>query len=300
MRRFLKIAVVLIAALFFVAPASDAAFRDMWAHVYSWNGDMNGDGTMELTRVSSGVTYKVLQADSDTAETLYEYGDQLYTSMTNPVTTTNFASATVSQKGAGTVSFKVDPGESSDVSVDLIVVDTAGGYTAFVEDFNENTHTIVIDERPGIVHHGAIWFAVTTSDETDTGIDFDYDTMIHDVRVETVTVDSGETLDVGLLSSGTNGDADGFIDLRSIATAGYTADTGIITGGSTIDYVPDSTYGDLLYTIIAGSDAVATVGGRTYLGHIVLSANEQSLTYSGSAGSDTGAGYIHYFFTRMR
>lgn len=300
MRKFIKFfTVISLAALLFV-PVSQAEFRDMWAQVYTWDGRMDSRGNMELVAVTSGITYQVLQGNSDTIETLYEYGDQLYTSMTNPVTTSAYASSTISQCGGGKICFKVDPGHTDDLIVDIIVVNTAGGYSHVAKGITDKDHTIVIDERPNIQHHGVIWFTANSAVETDTGIDFDYDTMIHDVRVETVTTDSGETLDVGILSGGTGGDANGFIALRSVHTAGYTTDTGVITGGSTIDYVPTSTYGDLLYTSIGGSDVVATVGGRSYIGHIILSANEQSLTYTESSGGDTAAGYIHYFFTRMR
>jgi hypothetical protein len=298
-KRFLTGFIVLLAVFALLGPApAQAQLRDFWAYVYSWDGTMNSSGELNLTRITSGVTFQVLQRNSDTAETCYVKGSS--TSLTNPVTTTNFAAATACDDQ---VAFRTDPGETNDLMVDLIVVDTAGGYTAFVEDFSEQVHTIVIDQRPNVMHQGTIWFnfAAGSATEIDTGIDFDYDTMIHDVRSETVTTDASATIDVGILSSGTNGDADGLLDGRLLTTAGYTADTGVITGGTTIDYSPDSTYGALLYTIVAGEDDdVAEGGGRTHLGHPVVSANEQSLTYTLSAGTDTGIGYIHYFFTRMR
>ncbi len=290
----LFIAVLLIFA--FAGPAS-ADFKDMWADVYSWDGSMNGNGTMKLTRIESGITFKVLRKDADTAETLYEYNDDTLTSLTNPVSTSDFTSATVCNDK---VAFKVDPTDSGDAAVDLIVVNTAGGYTVLVEDFDQYTHNIVIDERPNIQHHGIIWFAFNAGGtEVDTGIDFDYDTQVHDVLVEIVTVDAGETIDVGILASGTNGDLDGFRDGVALDTAGYPTDTAVITGGSNIDYVPVTTYGALLVTAITGTDAVVSNGGKSYIGHTVLSANEQSLTYTPSS-SDTAAGYVHYFFTRMR
>jgi len=310
MKRFLTFLTILLVAFAFVLPATvQAEPRDFWAKVYSWTGGRTADGKLELTEVTSGITYKVLATDSDTAETLYYYDNQAMTSLTNPVTTTNYESDSISRDR---VQFRTDPTDSDDSTVDLIVVNTDGGYTTFFEDFDyREHHTIIIDQRPGLEHHGMIWFVFTgASAEIDTGINFQYDTLIHDVRTETVTVDAGEDISVGILSSGTGGDADGFIDARSVATAGYTTDTGIITTGPCTDYYPDSTYGDLLYTILAGTTSITyaagteisdlSTGGRTYLGHIVLSANEQSLTYTCSTGSDTAAGYIHYWFTRMR
>lgn len=245
--------------------------QDMWADVYADTGKINASGRVELTKITSGITYKVLAVNADTSETLYVYDDQAFTSLTNPVTTTNFNSP-------DRVQFRTDPTDSStDRYVDLIVVDTAGGYTAFVEDFDKYTHTIVIDERPNIQHHGVIWWSYSSAVEVDTGIDFDYDTRIEGVSLEVVTVDASATVDVGLLSTGTNGDADGFLDGVSTTTAGIPLVT-LTTSGALMDdgtnFDPD--------------------------GHSIISANEQSLTYTGSSGSDTGYGYIHYFFTRMR
>lgn len=59
--------------------------------------------------------------------------------------------------------------------------------------------------------------------------------------------------------------------------------------------------GTLLTTAITGSDAVATVGGNTRKHHFVTTAGtDDDLYYTGSAGSDTAAGYIHYYFMRLR
>lgn len=299
-KKLLTFTAIIMLSLFLVIPAQ-AGFKNMWAQVYSWDGSINASGRAELTEITSGITFQVLQAGSDTIETLLEYGTS--TSLTNPVTTTNYALATKMRKGAGVLSFRVDPGETNDVAVDLIVVDTSGGYTAFVEDFDQYTHSIIIDERPNIQHSGTIWFtyAAGSATEIDTGIDFDYDSFIHDVWVEPVTVDSTETIDVGTLSGGTDGDANGFRALVSVATAGFVKDTGIIVAGSTHDYVAASTYGADLVTAITGTDAGDTdVGGKSYIGHVITGANEQSLTYTLTAGSDTAVGYIHYLFTRLR
>lgn len=294
MKRFKIFTLLLAAIAFFVAGPAQAAYKDMWANVYKWEGKQSADGKPVLTRLTTGVTFKVLAINTTTAETLYYYKGT--TALTNPVTTTNFASNTVCNDQ---VRFRVDPTDATnDRYVDLIVVDTNGGYTAFVENFDAYQHTIVIDERPNILHHGMIWFDATTTAETDTGIDFLADTMIHDVRVEVVTTASAKTLDVGLLSTETSGDADGFRDGVLLTTAGYVADTGVVTAGTTIDWTAASTYGALLYKSIAGSDAVASGGGRSYLGHVVVSGKASSLTYSQS--STSGDGYIHYFFTRLR
>lgn len=240
-----------------------------------------GQSLDDMETVITGITYKVLTIDTNTAATLY---DENGTAKTNPVTTTVFA---VDDQ----IDFYCDA-----ALVDLIVVDTEGGFTAFVENFSPNQRAIVIDERPNIQHHGCIWFGPSTS-ATDTGVNFLPVTAIQDVWVEVVTVDATETVSVGTADTAT-----GFRNLVSVATAGFPIDTAFITGGTNIDFIPVTTYGALLRTAVTGSDAVVSQGGSTNIGpHWVTTAGtDDDLYYTGSAGSDTQAGYLHYFFIRCR
>ena len=299
MKRFFKLLTALMLVLILVSPVQ-AGSKDMWAQVYSWDGSINASGRLELTPIATGVTFQVLKTTTGLMETLTEYNDSTATSLTNPVSTTNYALGTV-MKSAGVLSFRVDPTDAGDENVDLIVIDTAGGYTTFVEDFNRYDHTIVIDERPDVPHIAMVpVFFLAGGTEVDTGIDFDYNTLVHDVKVEVTVVDAGETIDVGTLSSGTDGDANGFRAGVALDATGIPLDTAVITGGTNIDYVPVSTYGADLATSITGSDAVATNGGSTNLGgHLITGANEQSLTYTPSS-SDTFYGYIYVLFPRLR
>lgn len=297
MRKF-KIFTIAIALLaFFVAAPASAALQDMWANVYAWKGGMNSDGSATLTPITSGITYKVLVVDSNTAETLYYYNTPAMTALTNPVSTTVFASSV----GNKLVRFRVDPTDATnDRYVDLIVVDTIGAYTAFVHNFDKYKHTIVIDERPNLVHHGMIWFGGITSD-TNTGVNFVPYTFVSDVRVEVITGANGATIDVGILSTSTAGDADGFRKGVLLTTAGFVKDTAVITeGAASVDYTPVSTYGALLYTAVTGAGATYSgAGGRSYLGYVVTNQDTgAAITYTSS--STAAAGYIHYFFTRMR
>ena len=298
MKRFKLFTLVLVALAFFVAAPAQAALQDMWADVYTWDGKQSADGKPTLTLQTSGITFKVLVINSDTAETLYypSYSAAM-TSLTNPVTTTNFASDTVCHDK---VAFKVDPTDStSDRYVDLIVVDTNGGYSTFVENFDKYNHTIVIDERPNILHQGTIWFGASSTSEINTGVQFLTGTMIEDVRVEVVTVASGVTLDVGTLSTGTSGDANGFRVGVLLTTAGYVEDTAFITSGASIDYYPVSTYGVLLAKAVTGAgETFSDNGGKTPLKHFVTGAESAFLCYTNP--STTGAGYIHYWFNRIR
>jgi hypothetical protein len=285
MKRFLKIFIALAVVMVFAAPAF--AQYDYTATVYKKTANTRGGS--DLTPITSGVMFKVLTINTDTAATITKFGDAALTSVTNPVTAANFASTTVC---GGKVRFR-----TSASSVDLIVIDAAGGgFTAFVEGFTPNDHSIVIDETPNVMHHGVVWFVFNNNVATDTGIDFLPDTIIHNVIVEVVTVDATETINVGTADT-----AAGFRSGVDLATAGYIADTGVITDGSTSDYFAASTYGTLLATAITGSDAAATSGGVSRLEHVVVtSGTDDDLYYTCSAGSDTAAGYIHYFFTRLR
>jgi hypothetical protein len=297
MKRFKIITLALALFALLIAAPAQAVMQEFWANVYTWDGKQSSDGKPVLTRVTSGITFKVLVVDSDTAETLYYPGIVGLTSLTNPVSTTNFAATGVCNDR---VAFKVDPTDSTnDRYVDLLVVDTNGGYTAFVENFDRFQHTIVIDARPNIMHHGTIWFGGVTSD-TDTGINFLPKTMVHDVRVEVVTVADGATFGCGLISTGTGGAATGFRQNVLMTTAGFVADTGVITAGTvSTDYYPATTYGSLLYTALTGTGtADLDSGGRTYIGHVVNSGKADGLTYL--SGSTAAAGYLHYWITRLR
>lgn len=286
MNKYFKSLLIALILVAFALPAY-AVNYDYSATVYKKGAATRGGS--DLTPITTGVMFQVLTINTDTAATITRYGDPAETSVTNPVTAANFASTTVCK---GKVQFRTTAS-----SVDLIVIDAAGGgFTAFVEGFTPNQHSIVIDETPNVMHHGVVWFVFNSNVATDTGIDFLSDTIIHDVIVEVVTIDATETINVGTADT-----AAGFRSLVDLATAGYIDDTAVITGGSTIDYVPASTYGTLLATAITGSDVVATVGGITRMTHVVTtSGTDDDLYYTCTAGTDTAAGYIHYFFTRMR
>lgn len=225
--RKIILAIVLVISLTFgltlTANAKAVGIQDMWANVYSWDGSMTANGLMEVTRITTGISFVVLQRDSTvTMETLYVYGKktEVTTGMAQPVTGTSFAAASVCDDK---VAFAVDPSETGDTYVDLIVVDQAGGYTSVVRDFTKHTHTIIIDERPLIKHWGAAWLITTaTSTNITTGIEFDRPSIIHEMKIQVCTAFASMTVvHVGLTAAGTNGDHDGFIHGEQIATQGW-------------------------------------------------------------------------------
>ena len=309
-KKLLTFVMALALVFAFTLPAQ-AEYKNMWAYVYSWDGGYNADGTIKLTRQTSGIVYQVLQYNSDSEETLYVYNSS--STMDNPATTSDYAATTLSNK---MVSFRVDPGETDDTYVDLIVTDTDGMYSYVYEGFDQYTHTIVIDERANVPHVGIIWWTYTSTTFLDTGIDFRYDTLINDTRVDVKYACPGCTLDVGFGDHHETGyDEDGLRDGVALDTLGFVSDTGIVTSTVSIEFYPDSTYGDLLYTIIAGTGAVSggiegaasvgdyaayDMGGRTFLGHVVTGANATNLTYTKSSSVILGEGYIFIEHMRLR
>ncbi|MFQ5641792.1 MAG: hypothetical protein ACE5IR_27775 [bacterium] len=219
----------------------------------------------------SGV-FNVLNAGLPTEATIFS--DERGTSGSNPGTMTN-----------GVIQFWID---SATTSVDISVM-TSTGYAFFLDGITLSDHRIVLWPE-GRTQRLVVPFTATTS-ETDTGFDFPANCVIRDVYQDTVTVDATETIDVGLLSSETGGDANGFLALSSVATAGLVTGQATVNNGSTSDYFDSGTYGVLMASQINGSDAAATSGGQIRKFY-KTDGVAKSLTYTGSAGSDTAAGYI--------
>jgi hypothetical protein len=293
--RKLKITLVAVMALLFLVGNAHAVMQHFSATVYkkdSTKYGMQGEQSANVIALT-GITYKVLVYNSTTAETILSgsgWGTAT-TSKTNPITTTVYAT------DGGRIDFYCDPAETAGTYVDLIVTDAAGCFTASVHGFTNKMHSVVIDETPNLAHSCAIWFSGTTTTETSTGIYFLYPTLIEDVRVEVVGVSAAQTLDVGIKNVDPNGLRVGVL----LTTAGFVADTAVITGGTSIDYTPVSTYGSLLYTARTGiNGGVERMGGRSYLGYVLTSAVTAGnfLTYNNSGATATGYIYVKWIGLR--
>lgn len=260
-----------LACCVFAGPVQATGNYDYTADVYAISNDTWAGDPGDLTHRTTGITFKVLTVNTDTAATITKFGDNAATAVTNPVTAANFALTTVCNTK---VRFR-----STASTVDLIVVDTVGGYTAFIEDFSPNMHKIYIDERPNVEHHGVIWVTGASGTETATGVSFEYDTFVRTVQYEGVTAEgTASTLDVGLLSSGASGDYDGFINGVDVNATSHQ----VLVFGTRGAYLDDAT--DIMLA-----------------GFFVCSARTQSLTYTCITGACANwAGYLHYWFTRVR
>jgi hypothetical protein len=285
MKKLFTFLTIFMVLALFVAPA-DAALQHFVAKVYK----QTTERADQLTLITSGITYQVLATDSDTEETLYS--DEARTAMVNVVTTTVFNTL-------DRIDFYADPTDSGDLQVDLIVTDTNGGYSVFVEDFDPYTHTIVIDERPNILHHGIVPFLDIAGTAVDTGVNFLPDTMITLVCVEVVTIDAGQVIGIETVDT-----VDGFILDQSVGTAGYYCNNKpTITAGATETIVSTaSNVGSLMGSSLAGTQTATDEGSHYTWAHIVTTAGTDDDLYfdTDASGTFVAAGYIHYFFMRLR
>lgn len=127
---------------------------------------------------------------------------------------------------------------------------------------------------------------VADATEIDTGFDFPLNTMVlPQPAIRVLTADSTEDIDVGLLSTETNGDADGFIDSVLLTTAGLVKATLLASA---------DTFGALLSVLDS-----ANAGDDAPEGHVVTGANATSITYTLSTGTDTGEGFIYLPYILM-
>ncbi|CAB4144116.1 hypothetical protein UFOVP469_13 [uncultured Caudovirales phage] len=202
-----------------------------------------------------------------------------YAALTNPVTLSagamRFAVA-----GASTY------GQASEPQVDIYGITGSGvpfqrrgvkpGDGIITVDGQAREHTLIVPFNIA---------DTTATTETDTGFDFTAGMQINPlgVSVYTKTLDATETIDVGLLSSESGGDADGFCTLLSVATAVVVTPTLAATA---------ETLGALL-RVAATADAGTGLVPRQ---HVIATA--VSLTYTLTAGTDTAAGFINIGYRR--
>lgn len=153
----------------------------------------------------------------------------------------------------------------------------------------------------------------TAATETDTGHDLPAKCAVHPwgMGLDVTALDATEDIDVGLLSSESGGDADGFMDAVSTAALGLALATVGFTVGASATYV-DLTGGDVEFTyglfmvgvgtkaaISEGSNADTDEGMYLLVDHLSDEVTAKSVTYTLSTGSDTAAGFINLPYTLL-
>lgn len=142
-----------------------------------------------------------------------------------------------------------------------------------------------------------------TGSEEDTGIDLPANSIIlHNlVNVEVTAAEatgSTKTIDVGLLSSESGGDADGFIDGLSVASTGYKQPQPVVTVGSNETFYASAQIIGALFRagFVAGTDVDGNFGLLALKNHLTAATTARSVSItSGSAFSEfRGNVYIPY------
>lgn len=139
-----------------------------------------------------------------------------------------------------------------------------------------------------------------SASEADSGWDLPAKAVVHHVFVEVTTAEATgatKTLDVGLLSSESGGDADGFLDGVSVATTGLKKGVFASTAGSNNTYVGAAathTRGALLTELLLAGNDVANGGdGVAVRGeHLSDAVTAKSLSYTRGSVFSEFAGYI--------
>lgn len=126
----------------------------------------------------------------------------------------------------------------------------------------------------------------TAATEMDTGFDLPANSVVLDAWLNVVTVDATETVDVGT-DSNHSGDANGFIALGSLATAGFVYPDAVVTTGTTETYYASSTRGALLCNFHAGVDDGNCNQGVYHPKPYNVGTTAMSVTYTVTAGTDT-------------
>ena len=133
-------------------------------------------------------------------------------------------------------------------------------------------------------------FTTATDTVSDTGVDLPDELLITDACIDVTAIDATETLDVGFLNAGESGDENGLLALISLATAGITVPSATVSG-ATHSYYASTTYGVLLADFQAGTHADTDEGVHNRISY-ETDGTIKSVTYTSSAGGDTGTGVI--------
>jgi hypothetical protein len=212
--------------------------------------------------LAAGGTFIVCTANTPDKATIVNADD--FTALANPITATR-----------GKLRFAT---LASVLTVDIYGF-TADGCFVFAKGVRPGgTSEIFYDA--GRSHQVAMvpfhWSDYTIAAEADTGLDLPAGSLVlPTVAVRVTTADATETIDVGLLSSESGGDADGFLVAASVGTVDVTV-PGLLVGTDTL--------GALLKEDTNGSSVLVP---RPY-----PVAAARSIVILLSTGSDTAAGFI--------
>lgn len=239
----------------------------------------SGDGS-----VISNVLCFIYTAGTKTLATIY--ADNIQTAKTNPISRAQFTTD-------GKLTFWAAEGSSFD-----IYLNDEKGNAAFYAGVTANTHTLrLMNGDP--YKHLVIPFSASNNVETDTGIVLPQDALVLPPSIEVVTTEASKTINVGLLSSQSGGNASGFIAAAPVNTAGFVMPWTTAAGNTLSAYVASSYLGSLIGIGHAGADSANAWGVAGGAGYVVGS-TAVNVSYTTSANSANAAGYIHLPFRHLR
>lgn len=198
-----------------------------------------------------------------------------FASATNPLTPTR-----------GLISFAIDSTTPLADSADLYIM-APGGQFVVARSVKAGSPTEIWVDTAQRNQHLILPFDIsdtTHSVETDTGFDFTTGMILAPYPVILVTAaDTGETLNVGLLSTESGGDADGLIVGISVAALG-TVNANMVTS---------PTLGVLFRELTTSTAADTVTTRRAY----PIGATAVSVTYTLSADTDLAKGFFMLPYT---
>lgn len=199
-------------------------------------------------------------------------GRIVVTKASNPSKATLYDSAGAAKTNSfaltyGAAEFYVDT--ETDSTVDVFIMAPSGQFVTKTAISPGNHEITVNKQRSFQLAKIPYSYADVTGDATETDTGFDLPAVcqvlgrLSGAGLYIVATDATETIDVGLLSSESGGDADGFIAASAISGTNSTLTIG--TNGALFS---------------------------TNAPHVSTAVTAKSISYTMSAGSDTGKGYI--------
>lgn len=222
---------------------------------------------------SGGKCY-VAQAGLAAKQTLYNKDGS---ALANPITPTNGQYEFYTADTAASVDLYIQTPSGRALQVKSV---TPSAPNEFMVDTSNKVQLLVIP------------FSIadtTAATETDTGFDIPTDAIVQahlGGGVDVLAVDATETIEVGILSSESGGDADGFYDVLAVDTAGAVKPEVTITSS----VWASTTFGVMLADFVAGTNSDDR--GLFNLRQYRCNGTAKSVSYTLTAGTDTATGFI--------
>jgi len=145
----------------------------------------------------------------------------------------------------------------------------------------------------------AVPFTCTGTSEVDTGYDLPDSAVVHDVWVKITTASTASgTISVGLFSSSSGGDADGFIASLGTSSTGIAIPRLTYTAATSGDIVTGNKRGALISAHATGTTDLGSWGYYAEHDFATDSVTAKSVTYTANSTSGT-AGYVFFAYTEI-